>query len=87
MVEKCDFQRDVIVHSKTGHINCCLSIKYCISFIIYLIVYVFGPPLKIILFPVHRPGQLISGEWVHFFHIFQIFLFFFQHFPYNFYTV
>ena len=36
----------------------------------------FRPPLKIILFPVHRPGELINGEWVFFFHIFEIFLFF-----------
>ena len=34
------------------------------------------PPLKIIMFPVHRPGDLISGEWAHFFHILKIFLFF-----------
>ena len=34
------------------------------------------PPLKIIMFPVHRPGDLISGEWAHFFHILEIFLFF-----------
>ena len=33
-------------------------------------------PLKIILFPVHRLGELISGEWVHLLHIFEIFLFF-----------
>ena len=45
------------------------------------------PPLKIILFPVHRPGELISGDRVHFFSHFQDFSLFFQHFPYNFYTV
>ena len=50
------------------------------------------PPLKIILFPVHRPGELISGEWVHFPPTFSRF---FspppppphpQHFPHDFYT-
>ena len=30
------------------------------------------PPLKIILFPVHRPGELMSAEWIHFFHISEI---------------
>ena len=30
------------------------------------------PPLKIILFPVHRPGELKSAEWIHFFHISEI---------------
>ena len=43
------------------------------------------PPLKIIMFPVHRPGDLISGEWEHFFHILEIFLFS-QHYPHSFYT-
>ena len=33
------------------------------------------PPLKIILFPVHRPGELISAEWIHFFHISKIIFF------------
>ena len=28
------------------------------------------------LFPVHRPGELISGEWVHFFSHFQDLTFF-----------
>ena len=30
-----------------------------------------GPPLKIILFPVHRPGELISGKLVRFFSHFR----------------
>ena len=44
-----------------------------------------GPPLKIILFPVHRPGELISAEWIHFFSHFRDYLFCFQHFPHHFY--
>ena len=43
------------------------------------------PPLKIMLFPVHRAGELISGEYVHFFHVLKIFLFS-QHFQHYFYT-
>ena len=43
------------------------------------------PPLKIIVFPVHRPGELIRAEWIHFFHISEI-IFFSQHFPHHFYT-
>ena len=41
-------------------------------------------PLKIISFPVHRPGEVISAEWIHFFPHFRDFVFF-QHFPHNFY--
>ena len=50
-------------------------------------VYGVRPPLKIMLFPVHRPGELISAEWIlfFFFHIFEI-IFFPQHFPHHFYT-
>ena len=44
-----------------------------------------GHPKKKISFPVHRPGEFISAEWIHFFHIFEIILFF-QHFPHHFYT-
>ena len=33
-----------------------------------------GPPLKI-MFPVHRPGELMSAEWIHFFHISVIIFF------------
>ena len=35
------------------------------------------PPLKIIWFPVHRPGDLISTGRAHFFHISRFFLLFF----------
>ena len=31
------------------------------------ILWYLRPPLKIIMFPVHRPGDLISGEWDFFF--------------------
>ena len=34
------------------------------------------PPLKISLFPVHRPGEVMSAEWIHFFHISKIIFFF-----------
>ena len=43
------------------------------------------PPSKIILFPVHHPGELISAEWIHFIHILEV-IFFFQHFLHHFYT-
>ena len=33
------------------------------------------PPLKIIVFPVDRPGELISAEWVHFFRLQRTFCF------------
>ena len=36
----------------------------------------FRPPLKIILFPVHRPGDPISAEWVIFVRVYGFFSFF-----------
>ena len=45
------------------------------------------PSLKTILFPVHRPGDLISAEWVKKKSYFWDFSSFFHNFPHHFYTV
>ena len=39
-------------------------------------IFMIRPSLKIILFPVHRPGDPLSAEWVHFFKVLGIFLLF-----------
>ena len=70
---------------RTIRLICCLQgmndhkslqsfLRHLMSSTFFLVIYSIGlrPPLKIILFPVHRPGELMSAEWIHFFHISEI---------------